>query len=1178
VADQRITQLNALSKAGVSATDVLPIADISASETKKVTAKDLVAAGIDLVDNGEIDLAKLDQTSVTKLGSAALADGAITATKLAADSSIAVQTTTPTTNNFEGRGYFNTSTSNLQIFNGSAYQQVLAGIGDLQVTTGKLADGAVTTAKVTALGTAAYADGSISTVKIADGAVTTAKLATDSVTATQIAPSAVGASELADNAVDTAAIQALAVTDAKLAGGAVTTAKLGDLAVTNDKIAEATIAYSKLNLANGSVPGAKIATDSITATQIGASAVGTSELADGSVTTDKLGSGAVTAGKIATDSITTDQIAPNAVGASELADNAVDTAAIQGLAVTEAKIANGAITTTKLGDLSVTDAKIANASISAGKLNLADGSVPGAKLVNDSVTSVQIAAGAVQASELADSAVTTTKIADGAVTSAKIATDSITASQVAPNAIGASELADNAVDSGAILNLAVTSAKLADDAVTTAKLGDGAVTNAKIADATIAAGKLNLADGSIPGAKIAANSITAGQIGDGAVNTAELVDAAVTAAKLATGAVTTAKLASGAVDATALGAGAVTTAKLASSAVTYDKLQNVSSTDRVLGRSSAGAGAVEEITLTAAGRALIDDADAAAQRNTLGLGTLATQNGTFSGTFSGTSSGTNTGDQTITLTGDVTGSGTGSFAATIGDGVVTNAKLATDSVTTTKIVNNAVTAAKMADNSAAIVADANPSGSGAFIGQQWINTATAVEYTWDGIAWLRQASLASLTFVDSSPLTFSVAYPDPYSAEITTTLDTQSANRVFAGPTTGDAASPTFRALVPADLPDATSSTKGAVVPGTGLSISTGTLNHSNSVTAGTATKITFDAQGHVTAGASLLAADIPSLDASKIATGTFGSSALANESITAAKLADYSTAQIGSTVPSADFIGQFFLNPLERTVYMWDGNVWQPVGITAGTVIFAGTYDANTNQIASVTADGSSLGLSVGNPLPAASATNQNYFVIVSNAGTGTSPAPTVGLLPPDLILSTGTAWVRIESSDAYIAQVATQVSFTPAGQISSTNVQAAIEEVSSECRIATNITSGTLATTVGGTGLTSYVKGDLIAGSGTNVLSKLAVGTNGFILKANSGTATGLEWATYDALVTSGGTMTGNIALSSTAALVFEGSTEDAYETTLSAVDPTADHTVSLPNASGTLALTSDLDDGTY
>jgi hypothetical protein len=58
-------------------------------------------------------------------------------------------------------------------------------------------------------------------------------------------------------------------------------------------------------------------------------------------------------------------------------------------------------------------------------------------------------------------------------------------------------------------------------------------------------------------------------------------------------------------------------------------------------------------------------------RGDLGLGTLATQNGTFSGT----SSGTNTGDQTITLTGDVTGSGTGSFAATITSNAVTYAKM-----------------------------------------------------------------------------------------------------------------------------------------------------------------------------------------------------------------------------------------------------------------------------------------------------------------------------------------------------------------------------------------------------------------------------------------------------------------------------------------------------------------------
>lgn len=84
-----------------------------------------------------------------------------------------------------------------------------------------------------------------------------------------------------------------------------------------------------------------------------------------------------------------------------------------------------------------------------------------------------------------------------------------------------------------------------------------------------------------------------------------------------------------------------------------------------------GSGTASLFTLTSYGRALVAATDAAAARTELGLGTLATQ----SGTFSGTSSGTNTGDQTISLTGDVTGSGTGSFAATIANGVVTYAKM-----------------------------------------------------------------------------------------------------------------------------------------------------------------------------------------------------------------------------------------------------------------------------------------------------------------------------------------------------------------------------------------------------------------------------------------------------------------------------------------------------------------------
>jgi len=51
-----------------------------------------------------------------------------------------------------------------------------------------------------------------------------------------------------------------------------------------------------------------------------------------------------------------------------------------------------------------------------------------------------------------------------------------------------------------------------------------------------------------------------------------------------------------------------------------------------------------------------------------------------------------------------------------------------------------------------------------------------------------------------------------------------------------------------------------------------------------------------------------------------------------------------------------------------------------------------------------------------------------------------------------------------------------------------------------------------------------------------------------------------------------TGNISdLTFTSSIIFEGTTADAYETTLAVTDPTADRTITFPDSTGTVALTS-------
>jgi hypothetical protein len=67
----RISELDELS-VDLSQLDELPIVDLSAGDTKKVTVANLLNVGISGAPSSFIDLGKLNQSSTTKLGAVAL--------------------------------------------------------------------------------------------------------------------------------------------------------------------------------------------------------------------------------------------------------------------------------------------------------------------------------------------------------------------------------------------------------------------------------------------------------------------------------------------------------------------------------------------------------------------------------------------------------------------------------------------------------------------------------------------------------------------------------------------------------------------------------------------------------------------------------------------------------------------------------------------------------------------------------------------------------------------------------------------------------------------------------------------------------------------------------------------------------------------------------------------------
>ena len=367
---------------------------------------------------------------------------------------------------------------------------------------------------------------------------------------------------------------------------------------------------------------------------------------------------------------------------------------------------------------------------------------------------------------------------------------------------------------------------------------------------------------------------------------------------------------------------------------------------------------------------------------------------------------------------------------------------------TLELADKSVTAAKLADESTAVVELALPA-TGAYVGQLAYNEDTGKIYIWDGTTWQACKAAGSINTIDydnsTGPLEINGVVTDDNVTLSIRPKDTLSGGLFLAGPpTTGgevdyrriigidlptastekgavavngnglkmvgdviaidnvvDPSGTTYgvvtydayglvtdgRAITSEDLPIATVSEVGVIRPGPAFAVSaTGELSLSNAVTPATATKVTYNEDGLITAGTNLSAEDIPDLSADQITSGELPNTVIADRSIEEIKLADYSTCYIQEGNPgSGSKLGQFWFTPSTSQLRVYargsgPEDIWLSVGfgaLQAQNLRWAGTIDADTSTIISLTSIGVSEGLTAGGPIPAPTdALSGVYFV----------------------------------------------------------------------------------------------------------------------------------------------------------------------------------------------------------
>ena len=547
------------------------------------------------------------------------------------------------------------------------------------------------------------------------------------------------------------------------------------------------------------------------------------------------------------------------------------------------------------------------------------------------------------------------------------------------------------------------------------------------------------------------NMITTAMLQSNAVTTAKITDANVTTAKIADGAITSAKIADLGIATGDIADLAITTGKIAAEAVTTAKIPESAITNS---RIAADAVTADKIANDAVG--------------TTEIANLAVTTAKIA-------------DSAITSAKIADGT---IVAGDIADGAITSAKILDGTIATGDLADGAVTSAKIANGT---------------IANEDVSTTAGIAYSKLSLGGtITSADLVDGTIVATDiadgTITAAKMVSDPYAranhtgtqtASTISDFDTQvrtSRLDQMAAPT-GSVAMNAQKITGVADPTLAQDASTKAYVDAQVNALvdgAPGTLNTLNEIATAISAGGSFESTVVLKSGSTMTGAltlsGAPSSDlhaATKAYVDTVAGSATAAAASASAAAASYDSFDdryLGSksSAPSVDndgnalIEGALYWNSVDNAMYAWTGSEWGSISSTAAIFRYRYTASGGETSVSGIDDNGLTLSYLAGK--------EQVYLNGVLLARTS------------DYTASNGTSITSLAALAANdIVEIITFTAFDLATSIANTLFDA---------------------------------KGDILVATAADTPGKLTVGTNGYYLKANSATATGLEWSAVDAL----------------------------------------------------------------